>query len=117
MPIHQYLPHFLGRQFKTISSDDFPGVVIPLEHAERHHSVVEKAEKDAVTALDVEKGSDSSGKDVGRRGSVPAYDVHTIEGLRAEIENDLTAFGASDSAYDRTYTSLTPTRNMTSPWK
>ena len=101
MPFHKYLPHFLARQFKTVESSDFPDVVIPLEGATRHHSVVEKAEKDGfMEKSDVEK-ADSGSDEQERRSSVAAYDVHTIEGLRAEIEGDLTAFGASDSAYDR----------------
>ena len=100
------VPHFLARQFKTVRCEDFPDVVIPLEHAHRHHSVVEKAEKDASapTAVvgDLERADSSSDETkVQRKGSATAYDIHTIEGLRAEIEGDLTAFGANDSAYDR----------------
>lgn len=106
--VTKFLPHFLARQFQPVRSENFPGVVIPLEHAQRHHSVVAKAEKNGEKlgmSEDVEKGSSSSEKDLegpGRRSSVAAYDVHTIEGLRAEIDSDLAAFGASDSAYDRT---------------
>lgn len=103
MPFHKYLPHFLARQFKTVDTSDFPDVVIPLERAQRHHSVVEKAERDGSVAFDgdVEKADSLSDDDKQRRASVAAYDIHTIEGLRAEIDADLTAFGASDTAYDR----------------
>ncbi|KAL9086425.1 MAG: hypothetical protein Q9159_004202 [Coniocarpon cinnabarinum] len=106
MPFHSFLPHFLARQFKTPSTADHPEVVIPLEHAQRHHSVVEKAEKDGEKGLtpgDLEKreSSDDNGSDDVRRGSVAAYDIHTIEGLRSEIDGDITAFGLNNSAYDR----------------
>lgn len=100
MSVTRFLPHFLARQFKTVECSDFPGVLIPLEHATRHHSVVSKAEKDGA---DLEPTSSDEKIEKGdvRRASVAAYDVHTIEGLRAEIEGDMSAFGL-DSTYDRT---------------
>ena len=107
MSLTKYMPHFLARQFKTVSTEDYQHVIIPLGHAQRHHSVVEKAEKDAiVSGVDIEKGSphekaSSSDDDTPRRESVAAYDIHTIEGLRAEVDGDASAFGASSTAYDR----------------
>lgn len=95
------IPHFLARQWKTPQCSDYPDVLIPLGHAERHHSVIEKAEKDGSESppgYDDEKGQ-------GRSDSIAAYDVHTIEGLRSEVERDAAAFGAN-SAYDRMYQSL-----------
>ena len=109
MPLHQYLPHFLARQLKTVSPDDFKHVVIPLHQAQRHPSVISKAEADGVEAIettDIEKKPSSFDKGIEngqeRRESAAAYDVHTIEGLRAEVDGDLAAFGAMDTAYDRT---------------
>lgn len=102
MPVMDYFPVFIRRQFKTLECSDFPGVLIPLESAQRHHSVVSKAEKDADNisnhspdSSDAEKGE----KDLSRRRFSVGYDVHTIEGMKAEIEADLQAFGVN-STYD-----------------
>lgn len=95
------LPPFLRRQFKTVEIGDFPDVLIPLEAAQRHHSVVEKAEKDGDQVADGSPEGDDEKTGGVRRTSVAAYDVHTIEGLKAEIDSDIAAFG-HDSAYDRT---------------
>lgn len=106
MGIEKYLPHRIARQFKTPECSDFPGVLIPLEHAQRHHSVVEieKAEKDEKSTNVGEKSSPSPSQSIGEnngRNVNAAYDIHTIEGLRAEVENDVSSFG-HDSMYDRT---------------
>ena len=120
MPIIDYFPVFLRRQFKTLHCSDFPGVLIPLESAQRHHSVVSKAEKDgdnisnhSPDSSDAEKGEKGE-KDISRRRSSVGYDVHTIEGMKAEVEADLQAFGVN-STYDSTSDSTCHARVHSNP--
>ena len=98
MPFHKYMPEFIARQFRTISVDDFPGVLVPLESAQRHHSV-SAAKPEKLDEKDV--ASSNNGDKLDDLHLNDAYDIHTIEGLKAEVEADVTAFG-HDSAYDRT---------------
>lgn len=95
----QLIPEHFARQFKKPQSSDFPGVVIPLGQSQRHASL------SGIEKKPVEKtGSDSptSEEEKGRSSGDNAYDSHTIEGLRAEVESDASAFGAS-GAYDRMF--------------
>ena len=98
MGLTQYLPHFLARQFGPVQQSDFPGVLIPFEHAERHHSVVSRAEELKAEDEKTSSPSDSDPEKLGERRS--SYSPYTIEGLRNEIVTDIAAFG-HDSTYDR----------------
>ncbi|KAI9817224.1 MAG: hypothetical protein M1827_001337 [Pycnora praestabilis] len=92
------MPFFMN-PFRTHDVSDFPGVLIPLEHAERHNSVIraaEEREKAGKGNSPMLSGIDSEDAP---RGSAE-YSAHTIEGLRAEIEEDVAASG-HDTAYDR----------------
>lgn len=84
-----------ARQFKKTKSEDFPGVVIELQHAQRHASTYSNMERRK--SLKEKDGSDEEA-----HADAKEYDVHTVEGLRAEIDADMTAFG-HDSVYDRMY--------------
>jgi hypothetical protein len=80
------MPYFLN-PFKKHDVSEFPGVLVPMAQAPHRRSVVSMTE------------SKESRKDSSE--DVPATDVGlTIDGLRAEVEADLAAFGV-DSAYDR----------------
>ena len=76
--------------FKTHDVSDFPGVLIPLREAQRHHSVVGKHEE-------ILAKTDSPNDE--ERVSIDQYSPYTIEGLKAEIDTDLAASG-HDKAYD-----------------
>lgn len=94
----RFLPKFLAQQFRAPRSEDFPGVVIALEHAQRSHSVSSKADprreqSEKLSADDEEHAPPLDGSS--------DYNPLTIEGLRHEVETDLAAFG-SNTAYDRT---------------
>ena len=104
--VTRFMPFFLARQFRPPSVDDYEGVLIPLEHARRHSSVVAKAEKDGEKfgSYSPERFEDDEKHDV-RKGSVSGYNVNTIESLRAEIEGDPSNFGSS-GLYDRRFLSL-----------
>ncbi|KAL9031687.1 MAG: hypothetical protein Q9196_000320 [Gyalolechia fulgens] len=90
------MPIFMN-PFGKHDVSDFEGVYVPLAHAQRHPSVVAAHEhrKHSLTedAPD-EKNIESSPSPEHR------YNAYTVEGLRAEIELDLSASG-HDTPYDR----------------
>lgn len=78
---------------------EFPGVYVPLAHAERHPSVVaahEDMKKEGIIPARDEKHLEGSGTG----SDTDDYSAFTLESLRAEIDRDLAASG-HDSAYDR----------------
>lgn len=79
--------------FATHDVSEFEGVLIPLDRAVRHHSVVSNAEKEK------EKDSDSESSSSTAAHTTPAQGL-TLESLRAEVEGDVAA-GGSSTAYDR----------------
>ncbi|KAI9725633.1 MAG: hypothetical protein M1828_002918 [Chrysothrix sp. TS-e1954] len=99
--VTKFMPFFLARQFRPPSVDHYEGVLVPLEHARRHHSVVAKAEKDGEKFGSYSPERSSEEEKMGaRKGSIAAYNINTVEGLKAEIDGDETSFG-HDSLYDR----------------
>ena len=85
------MPIFMN-PFQKHDVKDFPDVYVPLAHATRNASVVEDHEKPGIS-------SDSPVKDEADvRGECSA---NTVEGLRAEIDQDMAASG-HDTAYDST---------------
>ncbi|KAF2723233.1 MFS general substrate transporter [Polychaeton citri CBS 116435] len=70
--------------FATHHPSEFPDVVIPMQHARRHSSIVSKHNS---KSGDTESASSD-------------HNVLTVESLLAEIEDDLAA-GGHDTAYDR----------------
>ncbi|KAI9753571.1 MAG: hypothetical protein M4579_005089 [Chaenotheca gracillima] len=78
------MPTFMN-PFKKYDVKDFPGVLIPLSEAHRHGSVVAKADEKKAEA----NGSPSED-----------YSPYTVDGLRAEILEDVATAG-HDAAYDR----------------
>jgi hypothetical protein len=88
---------FLINPFKNHDVSEFEGVYKPLRDSERHHSMTSAKDDKSSTAS--RKGP--HGKDLEGSSPPPAYSANTIEGLRAEIDADVTAFG-HDSVYDRT---------------
>lgn len=76
---------------------DFPDVYVPLDQAQRHPSVV-TAQDEKLGTNDLPP-SDYKEVEAGKKSEVN-YGPTTLEGLRAEIENDVAASG-HDSAYDR----------------
>ena len=90
------MPIFLN-PFQKHDVSDFPDTYVPLQHAERHASVV-AAYGDNAAGL---KGGDSPKGD-SLKGDKDSHtvDEFTLEALRAEVERDLNA-GETDSPYDR----------------
>lgn len=90
------MPVFMN-PFQKHDVSDFEGVYVPLGQSQRRHSVVSAADdrKNSITKDD-EKKLESPSPDLGAN----SYGANTVEGLRAEIELDLTASGR-DTAYDR----------------
>lgn len=89
----------LVAQFQTPHPSQYPDVYSPLESARRHKSVSSAAESWGKKDADAERLSPSSDDEETRRES-RAYDIHTMEGLRAQLDHDATAFG-TNSTYDR----------------
>ncbi|KAB8446227.1 hypothetical protein FH972_025209 [Carpinus fangiana] len=102
----RFLPERIAQQFRTIKSEDFPGVLVPLAQANRRSSLQHTTDTLAGGAPPAYNDKDESKRDNAdaERASVSssqvAYDPRTLEGLRAEIEADAAAFGV-DSVYDR----------------
>ncbi|KAK2625779.1 hypothetical protein QTJ16_005091 [Diplocarpon rosae] len=101
---------FLGITFfEKDSVEDYQNVLVPLAQATRHHTVVveyarrRSAEGRNPNAANGEKieGKDSGGygEDGVLRTSDAEYSPYTIEGLRAEVSEDL-ATGGHATAYD-----------------
>ena len=83
--------------FKKHDVSDFPDVYVPLAQATRHTSVVaDHDEKLGTVDGKVDKGLEAGVHSTGGND----YSAYTIEGLRAEIDLDVTASGY-DAAYDR----------------
>jgi hypothetical protein len=112
---------FLGlkKPFQKASVDNYQGVLVPLAQAQRHPTVaaeyarrrsaegrssdevaVDPAKKDKTTT-----GADDSENGVMRTTSA-GYSPYTIEGLRAEVTEEVGA-GGHDIAYDCTRSSFT----------
>lgn len=95
----------ITKQFKKPSVDDFPGTYEPLENSRRMSilgggQVDDLYEKPSHDAASSPSGSDEKqlgGKDIEKGGSGPM----TIERLRQELDQEVSAFG-SGSVYDRT---------------
>ncbi|KAI9816985.1 MAG: hypothetical protein M1832_004969 [Thelocarpon impressellum] len=86
------MPLFLNPLAKHDVSD-FSNVLVPLADAPRHPSVVDKDSK-------LGKEASAPRADDGENGEQRAYSAFTLEGLRAEIDDDLAASGVN-SSYDR----------------
>ena len=89
--------------FKKHDVSDFPDTYVPLNQAQRHHSVVDSHGGNLAglapgSTLDDKKSGDESPK--AGAGAGGGIDDFTIENLRAEIDADLAASG-HDTAYDR----------------
>lgn len=74
--------------FATHHPSEFPDVVIPMQRARRHSSIISKQRS--------KEGDTESG--------TSDHNVLTVESLIAEIEDDLAASG-HDTAYDRMFDS------------
>ena len=88
------MPFFVN-PFKKHDVSEFEGVLIPLEDAQRHPSVVAAHDEKLGTVNGVPK--DEKGAEAGE--DLSAYSAYTIEGLRAEIDSDVAASG-HDTSYD-----------------
>ncbi|KAI9840576.1 MAG: hypothetical protein M1837_001515 [Sclerophora amabilis] len=84
------MPLFMN-PFKKYDASDFPGVLIPLSEAHRYHFQTAAEKKD-------DKEHDKA--DPTGSPSRSGYSPYTIEGIRAEILEDVAASG-HDLAYDR----------------
>lgn len=89
------MPFFVN-PFKKHDAKDFPGVLVSLQDAPRHPSIVRGYEgkaggTDSSMDLDAEKGRSTMEEE---------YSPYTIESLKLEIEGDLAA-AAHDTVYDR----------------
>ncbi|KAL8834447.1 MAG: hypothetical protein Q9170_003743 [Blastenia crenularia] len=83
--------------FRKHDVSDFEGVYVPLANSQRHHSVV-AAHNDRKNSLTKDMSDE---KDIESPPSPENSDsAYTVEGLRREIELDLSASG-HDTAYDR----------------
>lgn len=99
--------------FHTASVNDYQDVLVPLERAQRHPTVeAEYARRRSAEGHGRNResyrekknagplnASESSGEDGVMRTSSANYSPYTIEGLRAEVMEDVAASG-HDSAYD-----------------
>lgn len=88
---------FFTNPFGKNDVSDFEGVFVPLAHSQRHPSVVaaHNDRKDSLTKdISDEKNIESPPSPEN------SYSAYTVDGLRAEIELDLSASG-HDTAYDR----------------
>lgn len=79
---------FFVNPFRKHDVADFPDVLVPLQEAPRHPSVVRAYDEDAAE------------KSEGGRPGLE-YGPYTIEGLKAEIDQDIAASG-HNTIYDRT---------------
>lgn len=99
--------------FEKDSVDQYPGVLVPLAQASRHPTVAaEYARRRSAEGRSEEgspaekkseaKGSEGDGEDGVLRTSSAGYSPYTIEGLKAEVNEDA-ASGGHDTAYDCEY--------------
>jgi hypothetical protein len=100
--------HFLGLQkpFKKDSVDDYQGVLVSFAHAARHPTVAAEyaRKRSAEEAREKGSGEGVKSKDDSEENGVlkttgDAYSPYTIDGLRAEVFEDVGA-GGHDCAYD-----------------
>lgn len=110
----------LSKPFKKDSVNDYQGVLVPLAQAKRHPLVIEAYSKrrfaegltsdsassgTAVAGLgdtkaEAKEDEPSGGEEGVVRTSSKLYCPYTVEGLKAEVLEDVSARG-EDSAYDR----------------
>lgn len=109
---------FLGikKPFQKESVNNYTNILVPLANAKRHDTVIADYERrrsaenlapraSSLTSSDAKKESDAgvgAGADVGRNEKSlgnGVYSPNTIEGLRAEVYEDMARSG-EDSAYD-----------------
>lgn len=89
------MPLFVN-PFKKHDVKDFPGILVSLQDAPRHPSVLRGYEERA-------GGRNSTFDPDAEKGQSPSRDEnspYTIEGLKLEVEEDLAA-AAHDTTYDR----------------
>jgi hypothetical protein len=92
--------------FHKPSVNDFEGVLVPLEQAVRlHETAAEYARRQSHERVSDSPSSEKKDKSADTESGVmrtnsAGYSPYTIEGLRAEINEDVAASG-HDSAYDR----------------
>ncbi|KAG9233231.1 major facilitator superfamily domain-containing protein [Amylocarpus encephaloides] len=101
--------HFMGLSFNhTDSVNDYEGVLVPLANAQRHPALIAQYQRRlSEEGRAVATSGDPEAKDLkntdGEEGVLrtesQAYSPYTIEGLRAEISEDVAVSG-HDSAYD-----------------
>jgi hypothetical protein len=99
----------LTSPFKKDSVDNYEGVLVPLANAARHPTVVAEYARRRSAANDSSDGNsdDPLKKDGAKPGeengvmrmTSEGYSPYTVEGLRAEIHEDVATSGR-DSAYD-----------------
>jgi len=107
---------FLGlkKPFQKESIDNYQGVLVPLAQAQRHPTVAaeyarrrsaEGGSSDEVADDSAKKAKITTGADDGENGVIrttsAGYSPYTIEGLRAEVTEEVGA-GGYDNAYDCT---------------
>ncbi|EPQ58015.1 MFS general substrate transporter [Gloeophyllum trabeum ATCC 11539] len=83
------MPYYLN-PFAKHDVSHFPGVLMTLEEAQAYHASGERPESDIKDSKATEAGMESIGD----------YVPYSIEGLRAEIDNDISTTGY-DTSYDR----------------
>jgi len=92
--------------FHKPSIHDFEGVLVPLDQAVRHDlTAAEYARRQSLERVSDAPSSDKKDKSTDSEPGVmrtnsAGYSPYTIDGLRAEINEDVAASG-HDSAYDR----------------
>ena len=100
---------FMGftNPFHKESVDDYQGVLVPLANAVRHPTVAaEYARRRSLEGSDgsphsndTKKDKTSDNEDGVMRTTSAGYNPYTVEGLRAEVDEDVAASG-HDTAYD-----------------
>jgi hypothetical protein len=125
-----FLPLGIPRPFQKESVDNYPGVLVPLAHARRHHTVEaeyarrysQEGEAAAPEASDSKKGASEDGKEAENVRDVEASRLrgvwdrtYTIEGLREEVNEDVAASG-HDSSYDCKSCASSPKHGRSSGW-
>jgi hypothetical protein len=101
------MPFFVN-PFRRESVENFPGVLVPLEQAHRHISAttvqgqtVNKSDASTPTDDTNIKATSKDETGIGRTSSAN-YTPYTVEGLRAEVMEDIAASG-HDTSYDREF--------------
>jgi hypothetical protein len=104
---------FLGirKPFQKESVDNYQGVLVPLAHANRHPTVAAEYARrqsregrdlssDGIANKDKDSSKDDDGEG-GRRTNSLGSNAYTVEGLRAEVMEEIGAGEKADSSYDR----------------